>query len=238
MPPKAILFDLDDTIISFDGVCEPAWEKICTEFAPKMGMTDATVLLNAIRETRQWYWGDPDRHRIGRLDLDNARREVVGLALKTLGYPEVACAVELADGYTRLQEEMIHLFPGAIETLEELTRRGIKLALLTNGNKAKQRAKIDRFNLQRFFQTCLVEGELGFGKPDLRVYGKALEELGVGADQTWMVGDNLEWDVAAPQKLGIYGIWNDYCGKGLPLHSGVVPDRIISNIRELLMLLD
>lgn len=235
MLPKAILFDLDDTIISFDGVCEPAWKKVCGDFAPRMGMTDADMLLNAIRETRRWYWGDPERHRIGRLDLDNARREVVCLAFKALGCPNDHCAVELADGYIKLQEEMIHLFPGAVETLEELAGKGVKLALLTNGNRVKQRAKIDRFNLERFFEICLVEGELGFGKPDARVYTTALGKLKIDASQTWMVGDNLEWDVAAPQKLGIFGIWNDYTKRGMPQHSGVVPDRIISSICELLV---
>ena len=31
-----------------------------------------------------------------------------------------------------------------------------------------------------------------------------------------MVGDNLEWDVAEPQRQGIYGIWIDIRGRGLP----------------------
>jgi hypothetical protein len=47
------------------------------------------------------------------------------------------------------------------------------------------------------------------------------------------VGDNLEWDVAAPQRLGIYGIWNDYLNKGLPPTTNIHPDRIINSISEL-----
>jgi putative hydrolase of the HAD superfamily len=47
------------------------------------------------------------------------------------------------------------------------------------------------------------------------------------------VGDNLVWDVGAPQKLGIFGIWNDYRNKGLPPSSKIIPDRIITNISEL-----
>jgi hypothetical protein len=35
MLPKAILFDLDETIISFDGVGEPAWGKVCMDFSSK-----------------------------------------------------------------------------------------------------------------------------------------------------------------------------------------------------------
>jgi putative hydrolase of the HAD superfamily len=49
-----------------------------------------------------------------------------------------------------------------------------------------------------------------------------------------MIGDNLEWEVEAPQRLGIYAIWMDAHGKGLPAESTVKPDRIIRSLTELL----
>jgi putative hydrolase of the HAD superfamily len=58
--------------------------------------------------------------------------------------------------------------------------------------------------------------------------------LGVSATDTWMVGDNLEWEVAAPQRLGIYAIWHDAYGTGLPPDSPIRPDRIIRALPELL----
>ena len=42
------------------------------------------------------------------------------------------------------------------------------------------------------------------------------EVLGVGPHETWMVGDNLEWEIVAPQRLGIYAIWHDGYDVGLP----------------------
>jgi FMN phosphatase YigB (HAD superfamily) len=39
-----------------------------------------------------------------------------------------------------------------------------------------------------------------------------LDQLGVTADDTWMVGDNDEWEVIAPQRLGVKGIWIDHKG--------------------------
>lgn len=234
MLPKAIMFDMDDTIISFDGVCEAAWDKVCKDFTSNTGMFETKKLVDTIHEMREWYWSDETRHRIGRLNLDEARRDVVRLAFKELGVSNDEQAVELADNYTKTQEEMIYIFPKAEETLHELTKRGVKLALITNGNTIKQRAKIDRFNLERFFNICLVEGEVGFGKPDIRVYELALEKLEVDAREAWMVGDNLVWDVGAPQKLGIYSIWNDYRRIGLSLGSKIIPDRIINDISELI----
>jgi putative hydrolase of the HAD superfamily len=63
-----------------------------------------------------------------------------------------------------------------------------------------------------------------------------LDQLNMAPEDVWMVGDNLEWDVAAPQRLGIYGIWHDFLGTGLPEGSIVRPDRIIRTLSELLLL--
>lgn len=75
---------------------------------------------------------------------------------------------------------------------------------------------------------------MAFGKPEERAYRYAMDRLGVLPRETWMVGDNLEWEIAAPQKLGIYSIWHDPRGVGLPVDSEVRPDKTVSLIRELL----
>ena len=49
----------------------------------------------------------------------------------------------------------------------------------------------------------------------------------------WMVGDNLEWDVAAPMRHGLTGIWLDRAERGLPPTAQVRPDRIILSLDEL-----
>ena len=62
-----------------------------------------------------------------------------------------------------------------------------------------------------------------------------LAALDVEASDTWMVGDNLEWEVVAPQRLGIHAIWHDVAGEGLPEGSAVRPDRVIRSLHELLV---
>ena len=84
------------------------------------------------------------------------------------------------------------------------------------------------------FDHIQIEGEHGFGKPEERAYRHALDALGVTARDTWMVGDNLEWEVAAPQHLGIFAIWKDLLGDGLPAGTPIRPDRIIHSLTELL----
>jgi hypothetical protein len=49
-----------------------------------------------------------------------------------------------------------------------------------------------------------------------------------------LFGDNLEWEVDTPRRLGIYAIWMDVHGEGLPSGSTVKPDRVIRSLAELL----
>jgi len=233
MLPKGILFDLDDTIIAYSAIMEPLWRQICRRYANKAAFFDADELYGAIRKASNWYWSDPERHRTGRRDLHKARREVVNMAFGEMSVDNSLLADEIADCFSEERELHVDFFPGAENTLEILIARNVSLALITNGELSKQRRKIERFGLEKFFKSILIEGEMGYGKPDKEVYYRALDELGLGPETVWMVGDNLEWEVAAPQQLGIFSIWNDFNRKGLPDFSEITPDRIIHSISEL-----
>ncbi len=126
------------------------------------------------------------------------------------------------------------LFDGAHDVVDWFRVRGVKLALVTNGTSAAQRAKIERFDLEHRFHHIQIEGEHGFGKPEERAYRHALASLGAAPHEAWMVGDNLEWEVVAPQRLGIHAIWHDALGRGLPQDTQAKPDRIIRSLLELL----
>jgi putative hydrolase of the HAD superfamily len=231
--PKAILLDLDDTIIAFSGSADACWQQVCQRFTPQINGLTPEQLFEAIKESRTWFWQDPVRHRQGRLNLKIARRKIVAAALLRLDVDAPTLANEIADTYAREREKAVQPFPGAIDALRHLQKRGVRLALITNGTAGEQRRKIDKFGLAPFFDCIIIEGEFGVGKPDERVYRFALEQLKVKPEETWMVGDNLEWDVAAPQKLGIFGIWVDLAGSGLPESCSVRPDRIIRSLSEL-----
>jgi putative hydrolase of the HAD superfamily len=230
--PRAVLFDLDDTLVLFDGVGRPAWREVCARRAPALGLPPE-ALFEAIQQVARAYWSDAERHRMGRLALLETRVALVAEALVRLGRPDAAGARALADEYSALQESRIELFPDALPVLEALRAAGVGLALVTNGNAMLQRRKIDRFGLDRYFTACLVEGELGFGKPDRRVFEAALGALGTGPEETSCVGDNLVWDVGAAQALGIHGVWKDTYRRGLG-DSPVRPDRTILQLAELL----
>ncbi|MBN1316974.1 MAG: HAD family hydrolase [Anaerolineales bacterium] len=231
-----ILFDLDDTLVAFDAVTEISWIQVCNEYANETGLISSERLRQTIEKHSNHYWSDEVRHRIGRQDIVGTRRKLVSLAFDDLMLPKEA-AFLVADNYSRVRLDNMYLFPGTIEILSHLVSKNMKLALVTNGDSEGQREKIDRFDLEKYFDAILIEGEMGFGKPDERVFIKALEILNATPERTLMVGDNLKWDVGGPQALGIRGIWYDRKSKGLPENSTIKPDRIISNINHLVEIL-
>jgi len=232
--PAAIFFDLDDTILDDSANVEAGWRSAVETHTRELAGVDVDALLATIDSVRKWYWSDPERHRIGRADLRAASSRIVAEALSRLDSPEPELARRIAHLYRDMREQDRALFPGAIEALERVRSLGIKMALLTNGGAIGQRAKITQFDLARHFDYICVEGEFGCGKPDERVYRGALTALRADPDTTWMVGDNLEWDVAAPMRLGISGIWLDRFATGLPEGTAVTPHRIVLAISELI----
>ncbi|WP_249133746.1 MULTISPECIES: HAD family hydrolase [unclassified Bradyrhizobium] len=235
--PRAMLIDMDDTILSAYGRPEIAWNNVAAEFADELGSIPSQQVAAAIVESGRNFWAAAAAE--WRLKLAEARHVVVGngfAALAAAGHAPLSpdLATRLANRFHAYREEEMFVFPGAHDAIDALKAHGVKLALVTNGAAGPQRAKVERFALSHRFDHIQIEGEHGFGKPEERAYLHAMQALGVTAPETWMIGDNLEWEVVAPQRLGIYAIWIDVHGDGLPADSTIKPDRIIRSLTELL----
>lgn len=234
--PRAMLIDMDDTILSAYARPELAWNTIATEFADELKPLAPSEVADALLASARTFWSTAEP--IWRIRLAEARRLTVKggfAALVAAGHRTLPddLADRIADRFTAYREEEMFVFPGAHEAIDVFKARGVKLALVTNGNAEMQRAKVERFALGHRFDHIQIEGEHGFGKPEERAYLHAMAALGVTARDTWMIGDNLEWEVVAPQRLGIYAIWIDVHGVGLPEGSTIRPDRIIRSLSEL-----
>jgi putative hydrolase of the HAD superfamily len=238
--PRAILIDLDDTILSAFGRAEGQWQRVIADFAEHLDPHPPADVIAAIQAYSKYLWADEARHKHWRHQIGEARRHIVASAFAELtktrrhAPPPAEICDAIADRFNAVQHAELGMFPGAHETLDRLKELGVKLALVTNGAAAPQRAKVRRFALEHRFDHIQIEGEHGFGKPEEAAYRHALKSLGVGPHEAWMVGDNLEWEVVAPQRLGIYAIWYDGYGIGLPPGSPIRPDRIIRALPELL----
>ena len=240
MRPKAILFDLDDTLISphhhrtffWHEAIQDIWKKKEAHGVPEP--KDIDDLVNKIDLSAADFWSEPDRHKSGRLDIRTARFTILDNAIGSDKRYDRNTRWLIADRCGALMFDKTTLFPDAISTLKKLKLEGIKLALVTNGASEAQRAKINKFDLEQYFLHVQIEGEAGVGKPELQAYKIAMEKLNVVATETWMVGDNIDWEVIAPQKLGIFSIWRDPRGYGiLPEGTSAKPNRIITKLAQL-----
>jgi putative hydrolase of the HAD superfamily len=237
--PRAILFDLDDTLISAYNRPERAWKEIVHEFTDDLDDLEPMEAADAINLAAAGFWADASRHKAGRLHLLDARTAIIQEAFDSLARrgrpsPRPGVAPRMAARYNAYRNERMHLFEGALDVVDTFRAKGVRLALITNGAAEPQRAKVERFDLTHRFHHIQIEGEHGFGKPEERAYLHAMRVLDVEPADTWMVGDNLEWEIIAPQRLGIHAIWHDVVGEGLPAGTPARPDRIIRALPELL----
>ena len=107
---KALLFDLDDTLLNYSGSVDRCWDGACAVHCPAAGI-DAALLVQSLAETRQWFWNDPDRHRRERVNMPLAWRHIAEHALFKIGVHSEGFAATLANEYAALRRLSLDLFP-------------------------------------------------------------------------------------------------------------------------------
>ena len=231
--PPAIIFDMDDTILSDDKAAEKCWRQVCNDMWDRIQSGTPEGFIADITEIRRWYWADPERIRRSSLNLALARRELLSMAFERHGIEDDELLEEMSAVYQKLKAATIEVIPGALDTLRTLRSSGIRLGLITNGDAAGQRAKVQKAGLEPLFDSTLVAGEFGVAKPDPRIFLHTLDLLQAKPHEAWMVGDNLYADIGGAQAVGIQGIWVDWRGNGLPDNTPTIPYRTIQSIVEL-----
>ena len=234
--PKAIIFDLDDTLINSNR--RQAWHQTVRGFAQRLQGQDAGLVATAIADAAEVFWADPESNRKWGLRIPEGRLALVRQALLGVGLDDADLLEDLNSSFVASRDTTLELFPGVRETLEQLAAHSIRLAMLTNGDSDTQRHKINRFNLAKHFEYIQVQEEFGVGKPNPAAFQNVMDVLELPAEEVWMVGDHLELDMAAAQRIGIWSIWHDHTGNGLPANHAVRPDHVISSILEVPALLN
>ena len=158
--PSAILFDLDDTLLDTTLSATRVWDKTAAAFADEIGHP-VEVFQPVLQASRAWYWGDPERNRAGRLDVQRSRIEVTHHGLLELGIDDRELATRFANHYRDHRVSTMCFFPGARETLEYFANAGVPLALITNGDARGQRAKVEHFDLAGYFRGVSHRGRTG-----------------------------------------------------------------------------
>jgi len=255
MAIKALLFDLDDTLVVDEAVSHETFAHVAAEASSRFGADPARFASDAMSIARElWAAGEcrPFCRSIGisafeclwggftgdspeltalRNWATAYRVEVFArtLELQGKGVNDEAARF-LASEFASTRRARQRLMSGARELMVDLaaTRR---LALLTNGAPDLQREKIAASGLESFFQAIAVSGEHGIGKPKPEIFHRLLGELGVSPAEALMVGNSLERDIAGARNAGIRSIWIRVPGS--EEQAEVVPDHTITALSEI-----
>lgn len=130
-------------------------------------------------------------------------------------------------------------YPDAHITLAALRQNGYLLGIIAN-QKIGTAELLKNWGLHRYFDVIASSAEIGYAKPDKRIFEKAFELAGCTARESVMVGDRLDNDIAPAKEIGMTTVW---IRKGLAeyqseeLGEGIADYRIRS-LHELLLILE
>lgn len=238
-PPRAVLLDLDDTLIveeaharaqvrataEIAGVEPGAWEGIVIETA--RSLWHQSDHYPACRDLGIASWEGLWATFIGAHPLiaplrgfvGSYRQQVWAAALNAVG-SDPKLSSQLSDRYIEGQRSGHPLASGASDLVQRAVSVG-PVALVTNGPPDIQRLKLVQTGLEEHFSAVLISGELGLGKPDPEVFLRAVSTLGVGPEEAVMVGDSWERDIEGALSAGLQAIWISH-GRPLPRYGSRV----------------
>jgi putative hydrolase of the HAD superfamily len=129
-------------------------------------------------------------------------------------------------------------YSGVRETLGELKRRGIPLAIVTDAMNGNALARLRKTGLSGFFDHVISYDMTGAKKPAPDAFLLALEKLGTHPSETLLVGDSLRRDIAPAQALGMITAYARYGDRNVRGRDppDCRPDYVLDDIRELVRL--
>lgn len=199
---KVVLFDLDDTLVDQDGASRAA----LLGWLPELGMDpdDTDEQVTAWIAVAEAAYARYQRREITFADQRRIRvREFLGADATDDE------ADELFSGYLTRYERAWKAFDDAVPALRRVRDAGLVVAVLTNGDSAHQRLKLDRTGLAEHIDVVVSSDDLPAGKPDPRAYAVACEILGVAPEDVLMVGNDVEKDYLGPLDAGLGAVLLD-----------------------------
>jgi putative hydrolase of the HAD superfamily len=137
----------------------------------------------------------------------------------------------LAEMYRGIARFRLQLYPEVKNVLEELQPR-FKLAALSDAQSAWALSEIRAVGIEAYFQPIIISGDLGFRKPDKRIFKAALNGLDLPPEKVLFVGNDMYHDVYGAQQFGMKTVFFS-SNQGRKEMKGVEPDYIIYQFAEL-----
>lgn len=256
MTIKAILFDLDDTLLWDDRSVQEAFRVTCEEAAKQVAV-DPEELEQAVRkEARALYqtyetfpftkniginpfealWanftgGADENFRKLQALAPTYRTEAWTRGLKALGIDNSALGYELGELFPVERRNRPYVYEETFAVLKQL-KEEYTLLMLTNGAPDLQQEKIDGVpELAAYFDHIVISGDFGKGKPDESIFEYAMSLLNIHASEGVMIGDKLTTDILGSNRVGMPNMWINR--RGLSQTGEIVPRYEIQDLTQI-----
>lgn len=184
---KAVVFDLDDTLISEKEYIRSGFKVVAKKIAVEHNLNE-----NDVYELMYETFNEDSKNVFNRV-LD-----------KLCIQYEIDYIKELINCYREHMPD-IKLYDDAKYIIETLHQKGIKLGMITDGYKITQRNKLKVLDIDNYFEYIVVTDELGreFWKPHSKPYEIIKNKLNLDYENMVYVGDNVSKDFVTANKLGM-----------------------------------
>jgi len=221
--PKAIVFDLDDTLWPIAPVILQAEQTLHAWLANNAPRVAQQFTVDALRQARLALLAQKPEFQF---DLGALRRAGLIAAFEHAG--EDAAKVELAMTEFFAARNAVIPYDDVLPGLMRLKGKAL-IGSVSNGN-----ADLQTIGLSHHFKVSVAAHQLGCAKPDSAIFHAACQELGVAPEDAVYVGDDILLDVQGAQRAGLRAVWMNRTGSTKHLEHAVVPDAIVASFDELL----
>ncbi len=189
-PIKGVIFDLDNTLLDFMKM-----KQVAVRSAMR-GMIEAGLEIdenesfdNIISLYEKIGW---ENQKVFDVFLENS-----------IGYVDNKFLAAGVVAYRRAREANLLAYPNVNKTLIELTKLGIKLAVVSDAPSREAWMRIYYLNLYHFFDAVVTYDDSGKRKPSSVPFKMALQKLEIDSISSLMIGDWPERDVVGAKKIGM-----------------------------------
>ena len=202
IPIKGVIFDLDNTLLDFMKM-----KQVAVKSAIR-GMIEAGM---AIKESKSFNDIIALYEKIG---WENQKVFDVFLE-QSIGYVDNKYLAAGIVAYRRAREANLLAYPNVNRTLIDLTKLGVKLAVVSDAPSREAWMRIYYLNLHHFFDAVITFDDSGERKPSSVPFEMALKKLNLEPKSSLMIGDWPERDVVGAKKIGMrtaFAVYGDTFG--------------------------
>ncbi len=201
---RHLFFDLDRTLWDMDRNSRETLEELYHRHKLKergiLSFDQFSEKYNAINKE---LW---QRYSKGLVDKDALRVLRYRQTLAFFGIKDDKLARKIGEEYIVMGPLKPHLLPGTEDALKKLAPH-FQLHIITNGFEEVQKIKMKHSGLHVYFKELITSERSGHKKPDTRMFAYALKKCRVKAQDSIMIGDDYEADIAGARQAGIDQVW-------------------------------